>query len=185
MVRVSVCGQSPVVTCVISELGSSLAQRRESTDDSSMASHTCREKVCLCHCIRCIYMCPCIHVCLPKIRFNILQELPRVKWEDWCNFQTEMSIDVSFFWRLSKCWTIPLCIHNVYLLIGPSSCVCTVGFMLWELADSGTGPRWVLHLQHRGTRGAELTETTFKVLIQVAIKNWVQTTAGGRNKVIV
>lgn len=38
------CGQSPVVTCVTSELRSSLAtppQQRESTDDPSKASHTC------------------------------------------------------------------------------------------------------------------------------------------------
>lgn len=39
-------GQSPVVTCVTSEFRSSLAappQQRESTDDPSKASHTCRE----------------------------------------------------------------------------------------------------------------------------------------------
>ena len=33
--------QTPVVTCVTSELRSSLVQRRESTDDPSRASHTC------------------------------------------------------------------------------------------------------------------------------------------------
>lgn len=33
-------GQSPVVTWVISELGSSLAQARDSADDPSKASHT-------------------------------------------------------------------------------------------------------------------------------------------------
>ncbi|CAB1444253.1 unnamed protein product [Pleuronectes platessa] len=38
---------SPMVTCVTSELRSSLAappQQRESTDDPSKASHTCRER---------------------------------------------------------------------------------------------------------------------------------------------
>lgn len=46
-VSVFVCGQSPVVTCVTSELRSSLAtppQQRESTDDPSKASHTCKER---------------------------------------------------------------------------------------------------------------------------------------------
>lgn len=72
---------------------------------------------------------------------------------------------------------------DIYLLIGPISCVCTVVFTLWDFAGSGSIPGRVLHLQHRGTRGAELSETALKVLIQVAIKNWVQATARGRNKV--
>ncbi len=76
------------------------------------------------------------------------------------------------------------CVHadNAYLLIGPFSCVCTVVFTLWELAAGGSGPGRVLHLQHRGTRGAELTETALEILIQVAIKNRVQTTAGGQKQ---
>lgn len=43
-VCLSVHGQTPVVTCVTSELRSSLAPRRESTDDPSRASHTCGEE---------------------------------------------------------------------------------------------------------------------------------------------
>lgn len=67
-----------------------------------------------------------------------------------------------------------------YLLIGSISCVCTV-VALWDLAASGSSAGGILYLQHRRTRCAELTETALEVLIQVAIKNRVQTTARGKN----
>ncbi len=72
---------------------------------------------------------------------------------------------------------------SIYLLIGPFPCVGTDGLTLWELAAVGSSPGRGLHLQHRGTRGAELTETTLEVLIQVTIKNRVQATASDKNKI--
>lgn len=80
-----------------------------------------------------------------------------------------------------------LSIHkdSVYPLIGPFSCVCSDVFALWHLAANDSGPGRVLHLQHGGTRSAELTETSLEILIQVAIKNRVQATAGEENKITV
>lgn len=66
------------------------------------------------------------------------------------------------------------------LLIGALCCVGAVGFALRELADRGSGPGRVLHLQHGRTRRAELSEAALEVLVQVAVKNRVQTAAAGQ-----
>lgn len=66
------------------------------------------------------------------------------------------------------------------LLVGPLRRVGAVGFALRELADRDSGPGRVLHLQHGRTRRAELPEAPLEVLVQVAVKNRVQTAAGGK-----
>lgn len=68
------------------------------------------------------------------------------------------------------------------LLIGPLCRVGAVDLALRELAGGGSGPGGVLHLQHGRTRSAELPETSLEVLVQVAVKNRVQTAAGGREE---
>lgn len=66
---------------------------------------------------------------------------------------------------------------GAYLLVGSVSQVCAEVLVLRQLADGGSRPGRVWYLQHRLTRRAELPEAALEVLVQVAVKDRVQTAA--------